>query len=539
MNNIKKQIFCILFFIIFYSIPLLGSSAEIKKEHPVQKELIVDIAQETLELHPHRALMQVEAQVLTAFYEGLFVYDPYNLTPLAGLAEKWKTSRDGLTWWFTIRENARFENGDAITAQTVKDSWVALLNPKLEHPFASLLDVVAGASDYRNGNNLDTSQIGLEVVSEYVLRVSLNKPAEHFMHMLCHFSLSVVHPDQFIHTNNTDDAPFVPISSGAFQYKNKTAHNLMLEKNPYYWDVDFVRLPSIRFILKSADGMSAAEFNNGEVDWITHTVDLSSIAGINTVHLTAMFATEYFFFQTGAGPAQDEKLRQALVLMLPYEKLREQYLVPATTLIFPLVGYPEINGIADQNKKKAAKILKDAKIDAEKIPPLVIRIPKGERQVKTAQIIADSWEEFGFTVIVESFSYEEYYDFLSKDDYAVGMNGWIGDFADPIAFLSLFQKNSGMNNSRWFDDSFEALIEKAGAEKDVETRYELFADAEQILLDSAVIMPLSHIPSLNIIDLKEVGGWFTNAIDIHPFKFIRFVIPEPLPDIAKLAGKRD
>lgn len=133
-----------------------------KTEMENEKDFNICISDSIPMLHPHISYNADEAQLLTALYEGLFVYDPKTLEPIGGIAESWKVT-GGRTWRFILRENAKFENGDAITATTFKDSWLNLLSPELNCPYASLLDCIDGVSDWRNGKLKNKNQIGIQV----------------------------------------------------------------------------------------------------------------------------------------------------------------------------------------------------------------------------------------------------------------------------------------------------------------------------------------------------------------------------------------
>ena len=113
-----------------------------------ENELNVFISEGYPMLHPHVSYNADEAQLLTALCEGLFIYDPLTLEPIGGIAESWKVT-GGRTWRFNIRENAKFENGDAITAYTFKEAWLNLLSPELNCPYASLLDCIDCVADWR------------------------------------------------------------------------------------------------------------------------------------------------------------------------------------------------------------------------------------------------------------------------------------------------------------------------------------------------------------------------------------------------------
>ena len=160
-----------------------------------KKELNISITSGIPMLHPHTAFDAGEAQILTALCEGLFVYDPYTLQPVPALAEKYSVS-GGRTWRFTIRKDAKFENGKPITAQTFVDSWLNLLNPAGNHPYASLLDCIDGAADYRNGKLKNKNQVGIKAESGQVLLITTNTEIEHLPNILCHHAFSAVEASQ-------------------------------------------------------------------------------------------------------------------------------------------------------------------------------------------------------------------------------------------------------------------------------------------------------------------------------------------------------
>ena len=96
---------------------------------------------------------------------------------------------------------------------------------------------------------------------------------------------------------------------------------------------------------------------------------------------------------------------------------------------------------------------------------------------------------------------------------------WIGDFADPLAFLELFRGDSTLNDSGWKNAEYDRLINEAAGAGD-EERYKLLGQAETILLDSCMVIPVHHPVISNVIDKNTCGGWTENAFDIHPLKYL-------------------
>ncbi len=510
-----------------------------KQDSYPQKELQICISDGIPMLHPHVSFNADEAQMLTALYEGLFTYDPYTLQAVPALAEKWKVT-GGRTWRFTIRKDAKFSNGEQITAQSIADSWFNLITPNADYQYASLLDCIDGVRDYRTGKLKSKNQVGIKVASEYELVVYTNSPSEHLPNILCHHAFSVVHKSQLkdakkfknITSISSSRKAFKPISSGAYKIRKFTDSSLFLVKNENYWDANSVKIPAIIMHLSLSATQAAKKFNLGEIDWLARADVIEKIGERRYINIDPIFATEFFFFKTSSANVKNLELRKALLLAIPYKKLRDGYGIPASTLIFPLAGYPSIEGIEEYNIYKAKEMIEALELkDEEKI--ITIKIPEAQYYKELVAILSEAWEKIGISVAVKEFSFADYYDELKPADYNIGIISWIGDFADPLAFLEMFRPKSTLNDSSWENKEFEQKLRIAGSEKKIKKRYEQLSQAEKILLDNAVIIPLSHNTSVNILDTFSLNGWYPNAIDIHPFKSMKFVKPQPLPGVVK------
>ncbi len=511
---------------------LIASAAVADESYP-QSVFVASISGSQPDLRPHRAYNADEAQIMTALYEGLFVYDPYTLEPMPGIAESWTVSKDGLEWKFTLRTNARFETGETITAEQVARSWRALLDPAVQAPYASLLDSISGAFAYRTGQTTDTDTIGISALDERTLQVRLERPTEHLSRILCHHAFSIIHPkDMARGARNEAEATLKPLSSGPFKLVSRDENSLVFEKNEHYWDAARVSLPGLVIVISDDPEVLTARFNRGEIHWLAGEMNLSKLADTSLVRVSPMFATEFFFFRSVTGPWSDMRLRNAYLLTIPYAELRAERLIPAKTLVFPISGYPELEGLEKTDPARARELVAEAGIgDPSLIPPLVVRIPDSASYRKIADILVAAWTKEGFPATLEVVPFQGYYASLRKNDYGLGITSWIGDFADPLAFLEMFRPTSTLNDSGWSNETFENLIREASAEKSTEKRYGKLADAERLLLSEGVIIPVGHNPSLNVIDTSALTGWYVNALDIHPFKFIKFIPGSILPGV--------
>jgi peptide/nickel transport system substrate-binding protein/oligopeptide transport system substrate-binding protein len=512
-------------------------TAETRPRQILRDQLTITLSGEEPELDPRKSFIASEAQLYTALYEGLFSYHPYTMEPMPGVAEKWEISEDKKTWTFRIRDNARYWNGDALRAQDFRDAWISLLDPRRESPYSSLFDVIRGAREYRTGQVSDPSGIGIETEGDKTLIVHLAAPASFFPSMLCHHSFSPVHPSML---NKEDWSGDPPLSNGPFYISNPLGAgaepgSLVLSKNTRYWDSRQVSLNqiTIRFV-DDADEASAL-WNSGEARWISGAVNLETLTDRSGIVVNAMFATHYYYIRSAKAPWTDYRLRRALILALPWEKLREGQYLPATTLIHPILGYPEIEGLEDTNIEEARRLMEEAGFPrGEGLPELVIRLTPYQEAARIGELMALAWkEELGAPVRIEVIPERQYIQSLKAPGYDVGSSTWIGDFADPYTFLQMWRRDSNLNDAGLNDADYEALLEKSMSQEGTE-RYATLAEAEKLLLDRGTIIPISHYPALNIVDTGELDGWYPNALDIHPFKYLSFKAFRPLPGVALL-----
>jgi peptide/nickel transport system substrate-binding protein/oligopeptide transport system substrate-binding protein len=492
-----------------------------------REELTVGFSSGEWELDVRKSFLANEAQMFTALYEGLFSYHPFTMEPVPAAARTWSLSDDKKTWTFTIRESARYWNGDPVLASHFKSAWISLISMK-DSPYSSLFDIIAGAKDFRSGKAAEDA-VGIDCPDPRTLVVTLNAPASFFLSVLCHHSFSPIHPDML---TQTDWNVQPPISNGPFYIVEKTDNAVILARNELYWDAANVSLKQLTFYF-SEDGEEAADlWNSGEARWVSGDVNLESLDDNRGLVVNPMFATHYYFIRSEREPWNDWRLRRALSIALPWEEIRKGHFLPAETLIYPIPGYPEIKGAAEQLLDEARKLLVDAGFaQGAGLPELVLRITEGEDAQRIAGIMAKTWKEnLGVPVKIEVIPFEDYFLSLKKDDYDVGSSTWIGDFADPYTFLQMWTNDSNLNDAKLNDDDYEALIDKSMIEENDE-RWKTLADAEKLLIDRGTVLPISHSPAVNIVDLDEIDGWFPNALDIHPFKYLSFKAFKPLPGV--------
>jgi len=505
---------------------------------PVQDrdELTVVFSRHDVELDFRKSYFASEAQIFTALYEGLFSYHPLTLEPVPAAADRWELSEDKKQWTFTIRQTARFSNGDTVRAEDFRAAWLSLLEPGRDSPYSSLFDVIEGARDFRNGIEKDPNKVGIQATGLKTLVIKLNSPASFFPAMLCHHSFSPIHPsmlnkDSWSPSGAANWTP--PVSNGPFVINTMDDDGIAMSKNNLYWDRNRVSLNKINIKFTDTAEEAAYLWNSGEGRWIAGDVDLDALTDRSGIQVNVMFATHYYYIRSEDKPWDDYRIRRAMVLVLPWEEIRQSYYLPAETLIFPITGYPRVQGITEANYEEAERLMSEAGYSGGiGMPELVIRLTPSREAARVGSLMASAWKDnLGLNVRVEIIPYERYFIAMKESGYIIGSSTWIGDFADPYTFLQMWRQDSNLNDAHHYDAEYEALIEKSMLEEG-EVRLATLAEAEKLLLDRGVVLPIYHSPAVNIVDTNELDGWYPNALDIHPFKYISFKAFRPLPGVA-------
>lgn len=504
---------------VFLSAFLLGTSflfaqenirqEDFSAEDSSEKNFVIIESKHSYNLNPRTANYSAEAQILTGLYEGLFSYDPITLDPVYAMVKNYRISRDKKRWTFELQEGIKFSDGEPITAETVRSSLLkAISEPGA--PFSSLMDIVNGAEEFRKGRG-SAEDVGIYAMDSNAVSIHLKAPASHLPKILCMPAFAVTADD-------------LSAYSGPFCLEEYSENRIILKKNKNYHDAESTKMEKITILLSNDADENVFAYNTGAADWIASSFNEQKLLSKDSIHLSAEFATQYFFFKfTEKSVFNNLNLRRALLEATPWNELRANTYVQAQSLVYALNGYPSVEGYSSTDIIEA-KILMDKarnelKIEDNQKIKIRFAITDTDYMKKKAELLKKAWEPLGVELETVLFPEFEYLNNIEKTDADLFSYNWIGDFADPLAFLELFRGNSTMNVSGWNNKEFNAMLDEAALYTD-ENHNRLLAKAEQLLLDEAVIFPIQHPVSVNIINLNEVGGWALNAFDIHPLKYL-------------------
>ena len=209
---------------------------------------------EPQDLDPHIVTGVTEHHIISALLEGLVVKNPQTLVPEPAVAESWTISDDGKTYSFSLRENARWSNGDPLTAEDFVWSWWRGLLPQMANLYAYMYFPIKNAEAFYKGEITDFDKVGVKALDDRTLVVTLNNPTPYFLQLLDHPSMFPVHRTTIEKFGKPGERGSLWtragnfVGNGAFSLKEWQLNKvLVVEKNPRYWDADVVRLNEIRF----------------------------------------------------------------------------------------------------------------------------------------------------------------------------------------------------------------------------------------------------------------------------------------------------
>lgn len=496
----------------------------------------------SIAMDPLHAFTVTEAQLFTALSEGLVSYHPASLEPVPGVARSWRVSDDGLRYRFLLRDNARFSDGTRVVAEDFRASWLRVIDPGEQAKYSLLFDVIAGVADYRAGIG-GAEQVGIRAISAGELEVELERPAEHFLSTLAHHAFAPVYPVYRAQVGWERQAPI--IGNGPFWLAEWRAGEIVFERNPHYWARSTVDLDRLRIRFFDDPPAITAGFMAGDIHWAGWGENVEEDHPLFPFVVgNWLFGTTYFVFRAADPPYDDARVRRALALLVPWEQAPR-----ATSVLVPrMAGYPAVEGLAARDARAAERLLEQAGFPGGAgLPPIMIKV-RSEGAAEWAKLLEDAWEtDLAVDVTVahvrDSAGYQAE---IEAGAFTLTISSWIGDFVDPISFLQMWTSASNLNDAGYASRDYDRTIDRALAATGLD-RLQLLAEAETLLLQDAVILPVSHVPAQSLIDLQRISGWTPNLLDIHPFRYLGFrrgdlpagvaAAPEPAP-AGSSAGSR-
>lgn len=509
---------------------------------PAAKTLTVALPKQTVTFDFVNSISVIESTLYTALYSGLTVADPATLQPRPGLAVSWFVSEDQTVYTFNLRKNARFSDGSAVTAEDVKASWFASIQKQT--PFTYLFYPIRGVTQFVEGTGA-LKDIGIAVLSDRVLQVTLEKPANYFLSSLTHSSFSVTSKFQMA-ARDWDADPTGIIFSGPYKIERVQNDAIIMTQNPYFWGRDMLsaRTIVVRLYEESESKKILDAFASGEIQWLSPgnlaaDADIASAVDPAMIYQFALFGTSYLFFKADEAPWTNPAVRRALSLLLPWDAFKERFIFPAESLVPKIAGYESGRAGPKQNVERAYELLAEAGFpEGAGLPPIVIFVAGASDESYPAvfdDIQTSLAGALKTSVRIELSTPGRYNNEIKDKRFVIGASNWIGDFGDPMAFLQMWTHKNEQVGHYYDSEEYRKLIAESSALQGPE-RIRALQKAEATLLDDAMVIPLYHLFSVELVRNDLVYGWYPNPLNVHSLPGMWFIPDVTIPYIIRAPG---
>lgn len=518
---------CLFLLIAFAAVSLLAGCAGQPKTDTVSYALEAEPAS----LDPGMTTSLAEANVQAELFEGLTRLDQHN-QPQPALAESWDISPDGKVYTFHLRPHLTWSDGTPLTAQDFEYSWKRVVDPEVASQNAYMLFPIEGAEAY-NQKKATADTVGVKALDDQTLQVRLKDPTVYFLTLTalhCYYPvprwLVEAKPDTWA----SDAAGLV--GCGPFVI-TKWVHSseINVKRNPNYWDQAHVRSERLEFPISESQATRLRFVESGQANLMVEPppADQDRLEALGLYRVAPYLGTYYYVFNVQKKPFDDVRIRRAFALAMERQGLVEHIVrarkeaayawVPpgitdtATGKDFRAEGGP----LQHEDAAKARQLLQEAGYTPETLPEVTILFNTNEMHKAVAEAVQAMWQKnLGVHAGLTNQESKVYLASRTEGNFQVARASWVADYADPMTFLDVFADAD--NDAKYHNEDYNRLIRQAKETSDQALRMQYMHEAEKILFDDCVIIPIYyttqpyvaqpyvkgyHWSPLGLIDLKE------------------------------------
>ena len=505
------------------------SDAEAKKQ-----VLNVTVSEEIPSLDTAKTMDGTSAHVMQNIFEGLYVLDDQD-QPIPAVAKSFKRSEDGKKYTFDLRKDAKWSNGDNVTANDFMFAWKRAITPETASQYASMLFYVKNAKEINKGT-MPLDELGVKVIDDYKLEVELEQPIPYFLQLLA-LPIYLPQHESFLKEQGKNYALESSnlIYNGPFVLEKwKHEQEFQLKKNATYWDQKKVKLDEINFQIVK-DTMTAVNlYEAGNLDRVPiNSQFVDKYKGNKELHMSSDPGIAMLRFNEKNNALANKKVRQSISLALNKEDFVAHFINNGAKSASGLVPVGHVNeetgkdfrkengDLSSYDLQNAKKIWEEAKkeLGVEQVNFEFLTFEQDNAK-RMAEYIKGDLEKnlHGLTIQIKQQPFKQKLQLEQTGDYDITMANWGPDYKDPISYLELFTTGNQNNKMNYSNSRFDELIKKAKTDfvLEPEKRWGALLEAEQILLEDAAVAPLYHIGSAYVqkdyvkgIEKHQFGGVYT------------------------------
>ena len=481
-------------------------------------------------LDPHKARSVQAGEVLRDIGEGLLTYSASGeLAP--GAAASWTVADDGLTYTFRLRDDARWSNGDSLTAEHFAFSLRRLVDPTTAAFYAQMLADLRNARAIIAGEQ-PPDELGVEVADERTLVLRLERPTPYLLSLLTHPATFPVHPASLREHGDAFARPGTLVSNGAYTLTGWSPGSIVeLSRNGHYWNDAATSIDEVRHHVLTQEVTELNRYRAGELH-ITGSVPPDSFKQVEAergdeLHVAPYLGVYYYGFNLTKPPFKDEpQIRQALSMAIDREVLVENITgrgeAPAYSWVPPGVDNyaPRRLAYADQTQEsrnvQARRIIREAGFGPENPLQIELRYNTSDTQQRIALAVQSMWRD---ALGVETTLINEEFQVLlanmrAQEVTQIFRSSWIGDYNDAHTFLSIMEGGNPSNMPGYQSEEYDSLMRRAAGQVELAGRRLYLEEAERVLLADHAVIPLYFFVSKHLVS-RDVVGWGDNVLDDH------------------------
>lgn len=487
-----------------------------KTETPKEQVFRFNLHSNPPTLDPGQAQDNVSFAVLNGLFEGLTRANEKG-EALPGTAEKWDISPDGTKYTFHLRKDAKWSNGDPVTAEDFEFSWKRVLNPKLEPapPYAYQLYYIKGAEAYNTGKNADPNSVAVKAVDANTLEVELEHSTPYFLSLLSFQTFFPVHSSVKDNPKWASDASTI-ISNGPFKISEwKQQNSLEMVKNENYYAKDEIKFTKVQMSMVDDSGSELNMYETDQLDFAgmptgrvpNEQIPILKETKPNELEIKGIASSYYYLFNNKQKPFNNVNIRKALAMAIDRKLIVDKVTLGGQLPAFGIVP-PGIAGEKDEyrtehkddyfkeNIEEAKSLLQKglSELGLSEMPEFTLTYNTDESHKKVAEAVADMWSKnLGIKVKIENQEFGVFLKNRTALNYQMARSGWGTDYNDPMSFIDLYMTGSGNNDIGYSNPEYDKLVHDAKQSMDNKERMELMAKAERIMIEQdQAILPLYY-----------------------------------------------
>lgn len=489
-----------------------------------KQEIVRGNGTEVATIDPHKSQGVPESHVIRDLLEGLVNQNADGDT-IPGVAESWETS-DNKTFTFHLRKDAKWSNGDPVTAQDFVYSWQRAVDPATASPYSWYMEYtkMKNAKDIVAGKK-DKSELGVKATDDHTLVVELDSAVPYFVMMMGHTTTKPVHKATIEKYGDQWTKPEHFVGNGAYVVDKWVVNErLVLRRNEQYWDNDKTILNKVTFLPIENQVSEMNRFLAGEIDF-TNELPLEHYKRLKKEHpesvsVVGNLCTYYYLFNTKKAPFDDVRVRKAVSYAIDRNivanAIMGQGQKPAYFLTPEITAHfnPEMPAYGKMTQKErdaeAARLLAEAGYGKDNPLKFSLLYNTSENHKKVAVALGSMWKKaLGVNVTLENQEWKTYLSTKDSGNFEVARAGWCGDYNEASSFLTLMKSGNTTGGIHYDSKAYDKLMEKAITSKSEAERSALYAEAEKLMAKDMPIAPIYQYVKSRLLSPK-VGGFPAN-----------------------------